>query len=151
MDHRGSLGLLLGVGGEMKSGVATGNLRSDSGSKLLLDLGGTWAFDYDGNELLLLARAGLGATAPEAGLIAGYRGYFGKEQMKTFFDLDVSAQWVPGLMFTLGPRVGAGLQYEVLNVLGIYGAIAAQAGFGGGLRFSAELIFGVQLRTYVLE
>ncbi len=151
LDHRGSLGLLLGGGGELKSGVAAGGLASDTGAKLLMDLGGTWAVDYDGNELMALARAGLFASRTELGFIAGYRGYFGKERLKTFFDLGAALQWVPGLMFTAGPRIGAGLQVELTSVVGLYVGAAGQAGFGGGLRFSGELCAGLQLRSYLLE
>ncbi|MGQ0507163.1 MAG: hypothetical protein ACT4TC_17785 [Myxococcaceae bacterium] len=150
-DHRGAVGLLLGVGGEAKSAVASGGSISESGQKLLLELGGTVAVGYNGNELLAMLRTGRGGRNADYGAFFGYRGYFGLDRVKTFFDMDAAVQWVPNVMFTVGPRFGVGVQFEILSLLGAYVALAGQAGFGGGVHFSGELTAGIQLRSYWLE
>lgn len=146
-DHRGSVGLLLGGGLEYKEAVAR-NRSHDGGLRYPLEVGGTLAVDYDGDELMLLARASLGPTLDTA-LIGGYRGYFGWERTRSFFDLGLAVHATP--FFDIGPRVGFGFQYELLPVLGVYACAAAQLGGGNGFRFSAEATVGLQFRSYLLE
>jgi hypothetical protein len=115
----------------------------------MADLGGTLALGAHGNELIAFARGGFGGNKLAWTAVAGYRGYFGYEQIKTFFDLDLAVQLAPFL--TAGPRIGGGVQYELSSLIGVYAGFALQLGFGTGILFSAELITGVQLRSYLLE
>lgn len=147
-DHRGSVGLLLGGGIEFKEGAAAGTER-DSGLRYLGDLGGTFAVDYDGNELMALVRGSFGRPQIGSALILGYRGYFGADRAKTFFDLGGALHFTPA--FTAGARLGFGFQYELSSVIGVYVGAAAQLGGGNGIRFSAEVISGLQFRSYLLE
>ena len=146
-DHRGSLGVLVGGGLEYKEAVTADKVR-DGGLRFPAQIGGTWAFDYDGNELLALVRASFGPKI-DTSVIAGYRGYFGKDRAKTFFDVDLAVHFTPA--FDIGPRVGFGFQYELASVVGVYVAGAAQIGGGNGFRFSAEAVVGLQFRSYLLE
>src|SRR5216684_4212506 len=82
-----------------------------------------------------------------AGMVG--RSYFGQEQIKTFIDLDARADLAP--TFALGPRLGFGVQFEVLPTLGLFAAVAAHAGGGNGLVFGAEAFAGIQFRSYLLE
>lgn len=148
LDHRGAVGLLIGGGFENRLNFTPG-APADIGNRALVDLGGTMALGAHGNELIAFARAGLGGGKLAWSGAAGYRGYFGYEQIKTFCDLELAVQLAPFL--TAGPRIGGGVQYELSSLLGVYAGFALQLGFGTGLLFSAELIAGIQLRSYLLE
>src|SRR5260370_38123052 len=134
-DPRGAGGLLLGYGMAFKDRVIGGHLIEQS-SLVAGMLGGTYAIGTDGNELKLLAQGfrivGGGSAWAVSG---GYRSYFGQEQIKTFIDLDARADLAP--TFALGPRLGFGVQVEVLPTLGLFAAAAAPAGGGRGLVFRA--------------
>jgi hypothetical protein len=147
-DHRGAAGLLVGTGLEHKEQVGFGGER-DGGPRALLDLGGTAAVGHSGNEFTLFGRAALGGPGVNWALVGGYRGFFGADRLKTFFDLDLAAQVWPA--FTLGPRIGFGAQYELSPLFGVIAAAAGQLGAGAGLRFSVELTLAVQARSYLLE
>lgn len=141
--------MLLGVGGEYRA-FLSGALTASSGFVGQLDLGGTWAVGYDGNELLAWGRLGLDRERLVAGaIVAGYRGYFGDGRVKTFVDLDGALHLAPVL--AVGPRVGFGTQLELSEVAGLFLGVAAQFGFGRAIRFDAELVLGLQLRSYLLE
>lgn len=149
-DHRGSIGLLVGVGGEYKTAInPTAGLPLDDGPRLTADLGATIAVGYDGDELKLIARGSFFGPIPDVAAIFGFRNYFGKDQWKTFLDLDVAGHFTPHL--TAGVRFGIGVMWDWLPVVGTYLNLAAQIGFGQALRFSGELVLGFQFRTYVLE
>lgn len=148
-DHRGAVGLLLGGGLEFKEGI-TASQERDGGLRFPAELGGTYAIGYDGNELLALVRGSFGGPQLDTALIAGYRGYFGAhERFKTFFDLEAAAHFTPS--FAVGPRIGFGAQYELSSIVGLYLGAGAQLAFGTGLRFSADLVAGLQFRSYLLE
>ena len=145
-DHRGALGLLLGVGFELGELVRNGQF--DEYSRAIGDLGVTAAIGDDGNELKLVVQAARPGT-PEWGGYAGYRGYFGQERLKTFFDLDLAVDVRPS--FAAGPRLAFGLQYELHPLVGIFAGLAARVGIGSPTRFAASAFAGLQLRTYLLE
>lgn len=146
-DHRGSIGLHLGPELEVGEWVKGG--RFEEYARGGAQLGITCAIGVNGNELHGWAgvlRDG-GSTALVG--VAGYRGYFGAERVKSFVDLDARIDFSPRL--TAGPRVGLGAQYEISPIVGLYAGIAVHAGVGDGLRFSAEAFSGFQFRTYLLE
>lgn len=147
-DHRGAVGLLIGSGIEYKQSVSLGG-QPDAGLRLPLEVGGTWAIGHDGNELMTLARVSLLGQRLDASIAGGYRGYFGAERFKTFVDLGGSVHFTPA--FTVGPRAGVGVQYELASTVGIYSGVAVQLGFGNGIRFNAEAVIGLHLRSYLLE
>jgi hypothetical protein len=147
LDHRGSVGLLIGSGLEGQEAVS-GKLK-DTGARVPVDLGTTWSIGDEGSELLAIGRAGYAGTATNWAAIAGYRSYFGKEEVKTFFDLDLALHFTQ--TFTLGPRLGFGVQYDPHPLWGLFLGAAAQFAGGNGYRFSGEVVGGIQLRTYLLE
>jgi len=146
-DHRGAVGLLLGGGGEFR--FNTGPNVDERGLRGVLDLGGTWAIGYNGNELLGWVRAAPSASGWGWSAVAGYRGYYGYERLRTFVDLDLAAQFRP--LLTAGVRVGAGVQYEITSNVGVFVGVGLQLGGGNGVVLSGEVISGLQLRSYLLE
>jgi hypothetical protein len=148
LDHHGAVGLLIGSGLDVRQAASpTGNAQT--GLRLPIDLGGTYNVGHDSNELKLVLRGELLGTNFIGSIYGGYRGYFGHDAWKTFFDLDLRADLFPQL--TAGPRMGLGVQYEVSSLIGVYCALAAHVGAGQGIRFGGELTVGVQLRSYLLE
>jgi hypothetical protein len=153
-DHQGSLGLLVGAEYEGVQSVAlNGNVVKDRGGRYVADLGATRSVGYSGNEVLLLAGLGFDNQTGkplDLGLAGGYRGYFGRDRFKTFVDLDLSAHMLR--LFTLGPRVAAGVQWELSSVLGVFAGLAGELGVGTiELRYSAQVLIGFQPRTYLFE
>lgn len=146
-DHRGAVGLLAAGGLDVQDRVK-GQLATEQAGRLSGMLGGTYAIGNNGNELKLFVQAFSRAGTAWA-ISAGYRGYFGQERFKTFFDLDGRFDVSP--VFTVGPRVGLGVQYEATQTIGFFATLAARVGVGNGALFSGEVFVGVQLRTYLLE
>ncbi len=146
-DHRDQQGLLLELAGSRDTlNVKGGLARSYFRPSLLL----AWSFDVggDGDEV----HVGAGASpaiegAPEAPrwfLDSRYRGYFGTEELKTFFDAGL---WVSlGPRVAAGPRVGLGLLYDFTRNVGAYVEVGFGTAFGQfrgvGLGFGG----GVQAR-----
>lgn len=108
----------------------------------------TAAIGENGNELKLVVEAAR-PSSPEWATYAGYRGYFGQERFKTFFDLDLAVDVHP--RFAAGPRLAFGLQYELHPLVGVFAGLAARVGIGSPTRFAASAFAGLQLRTYLLE
>lgn len=148
LDHHGAVGLLLGSGLDLRQ-EADPNGESSNGLRVPVDLGGTYNIGHDSSELKLVLRAELLGPQWIGVIYGGYRGYFGADAWKTFFDLDLRVDALPKI--TAGPRMGIGVQYELGSLVGIYSALAAHVGAGQGIRFGAELTIGVQLRSYLLE
>ncbi len=168
-DHKGAIGLLIGISGEYKAAATLGG-GGDEGYRLGTEVGVTLAVGSDGNALKAAVRSvffGIepgcstnGSCAPvDLGLYLGYRGYFDLGQWKTFFDIDAAQHLVPRLgpssantqLYTIGPRVAVGVQFDFLPVAGAFLSLEGQIGFGDGLRYGAALLLGFQLRSYLLE
>lgn len=145
-DHRGSLGLTVAGGAEVRQSVAL-SLPSDNGVRADAEVGGTVSIT-DHTELRVAGRLTLGAPALAGAVLAGVRNAFG-ERLKTFFDVNLMVHVAP--WFTVGPHVAFGVQYEMLPVMGLYAALGIGLGFGAGLRLVGELMLGVQFRSYLLE
>jgi hypothetical protein len=145
-DHRGSVGLLAGVGVEARSALGTG--LSDSGARLLPELGGTLALS-ERWQAKLSGRVALLGPAVGVMVLGGVRSTFG-QRLKTYFDLDATVNVVP--IFTVGPRVAFGVQYELGELVGLFAAAGVNFGAGpAGVRLGLEFSLGLQLRSYLLE
>lgn len=174
LDHHGAVGLLLGTSGRHQDS----NDGFTNGWRQTFDIGASMNVGWASDELLLLARFGfggqqfgglygtdacVGAKVPAApcqkpdgrlraldtDLIGGYRGFFGHEHFKTLFDLDAAVQFTPFL--TAGPRIALGVQYDFTSLIGLYATLGAQLGFGQILEFKAEVLVGLQIRSFLLE
>lgn len=164
LDHRGAVGLLLGVGGLRKDA----SISIENTWRGAFTVGVTFAVGFREQEIVIAASTSMTRTEVlvnamtneraygfgiDGVLWGGYRVYFG-EEWKTFVDLDLAIGVVPG--FTAGPRIGIGLMYELSSVAGLYSTLSAQLGFGStgvamAIAFRAELAVGVQLRSFLLE
>ncbi len=145
-EHKGSLGLIVSGGAEVRSSVVT-TTTGDNGFRGDLDIGGTFAFGRHWNALLE-GRVSLGGKLTGVAFIVGLRNFFG-ERFKTFFDLSLAIHATPGV--TIGPRIAFGVQYELSPVIGVFALGAVQFSGGQGLRLIGELMAGAQFRTYLFE
>jgi hypothetical protein len=145
-DHRGAVGLLLGSGFELGELVHGGQF--DEYQRGVAELGLSVAVGENGNEFKAVVQAGR-RGALEWSAFGGYRGYFGQERLKTFFDLDLAFDLRPD--FTAGPRLAFGAQYELHPLIGVFAGLDARLGIGSPTRFSAGAFAGFQFRSYLLE
>lgn len=146
-DHRGSLGLLVAATGERVDHAATG--YSNAGWRAGAEAGGTLQFGQNDNEVALRGRLIFGGPALDVLIRAGLRRFFGLEAWKTFVELDVVSHVTP--RFSIGPGIGAGVQYDFASIAGVYAVVSTHLGFGSGIRFGADVLVGLQLRTYLFE
>jgi hypothetical protein len=115
-------------------------------------LHGGWGFDVtgEGDELLVGAAVAVpwnddpGTTRVLIAADARYRGYFGSEQLKTFFDVGI---WAPLYRkLAVGPIVGIGVTWDFGRAAGVYAAAAFATAFGQERVASAAVSAGAQLR-----
>jgi hypothetical protein len=145
-DHRGSIGLLVGGGVEARSAIGPSG-QGDTGVRLIPEVGGTFALSERLN-LKISGRVGLLGPALTGMALAGVRSLYG-ERFKTFFDLEASVTFP---VFTIGPKVAFGVQYELLNVIGAFASGGVNFGVGPtGARLGFELMLGFHFRTYLFE
>jgi hypothetical protein len=142
--HRGAIGLTVAGGGEYLMSAGTGTALN--GFLVPTEIGGTYSLT-EHTELCAVARVSLDVPKLYGAVYAGIRNSRG-ERVKTFFDLDLAVNFAP--VFTVGLRLGFGVQVELHPNVGLFSVIAVQGGGGAGLRLSFELLAGLQFRTYVL-
>jgi len=147
-DHRDQLGVLAEVtatrvtatvpGGTSRSAFDLGSLRlafsfdvGDDGNEI--HVGGAWSPGASGEPVL-------SAWAVDA----RYRGFFGSEELKTFFDAGVVVAVSPRV--AAGPRVGFGVMFDLDRAWGLYASLGASTAFGEFRGFGIGLGLGVQLR-----
>jgi len=111
-----------------------------------------WSRDVsgEGGELILGAGVRLdgwndpGKARYLAGLDARYRGYFGTEELKTFFELGLWAELKNRA--AAGPQVAFGLAYDPSRAWGGFLSIGFATAFGEARIASVGLSAGLQLR-----
>jgi hypothetical protein len=149
-DHDGALGLL--VAGSADERVAVGTTAApgtgDLGFRAGVELGGTWALSAQ-KELKLSVRLFPAGANTSGAVMGGLRNGFQVDRWRTFFDLELAAY--VGSVWTIGPHLGLGVQYELLPVMGVYAAVGTHFGLGSGARFLGEFVLGFQFRSYLLE
>lgn len=111
-----------------------------------------WGFDVSGvgDDLIVGATAALRSfDDPDRGRVllaldARYRGYFGTEELKTFFDLGA---WAPlKSRLAIGPLAGLGLSYDFSRWTGIYATGTFATAFGQARIASFGAAVGGQVR-----
>lgn len=111
-----------------------------------------WGFDLSGEGDELIVGGAFKAASwsdPEQqrylfGLDARYRGYFGTEELKTFFELGVWGELRNRL--AIGPEVGLGLAYDPNRTWGAFLALQFATAFGEARMANLGASVGVQLR-----
>jgi hypothetical protein len=145
--HRGSVGLLVDGILDARASVGGDGRAADNGVKPGLGVGGTWALD-DRLEVKLSGR--LFPTAASLFAVSGgLRNGYQLERWRTFVDLELAAYL--GRLWSLGPRLGLGVEYELHPLVGISVALGTHFGLGSGARFLGECVVGVHLRSYLFE
>jgi len=147
-DHRGALGLLLGGGLDFKREVKSGG-ETEEGRRTLVEGLLTFPMGVSGNEWTAGARTGFGGPSVDVAIAGGLRAYFGDERFKTYLTAELALHVAPNV--TAGPRLGVGIQYEILPTFGLYLGGAAEVTAGEGIRIAGAVVGGIQLRTYVFE
>lgn len=148
LDHKGALALWLGGGVGLRIGT-TAARRVDGGLRAPVDLGLFFALPQTQNGLWVVGRGALGGGLPDWSVRGGYRGFFGLDRWKTFFDLGATFAITP--RFAAAVRAGAGAQVELSPVAGLFLAAGGEVGGGNGFHFAADLTLGIELRTYLFE
>jgi hypothetical protein len=150
LDHRGAVGLLMSLSWLRKEASSPSENTWRGG----LDIGASFNVNktLNSNEIIVAGNVSVGQSIKpwiwDGQLYGGYRGYFG-ERWKTFYDLDLALAWDG--RFTVGPRFGVGIQYELSPIAGMFLTLHAQIGFGQELVLKGILAIGFQLRSYLLE
>ena len=147
-DHRGALGFLVGGGVDFKREVKAGG-ETEEGTRGLLETLLTFPMGLSGNEWTVGARTGFGGSRVDVAIAGGLRAYFGDDRFKTYLTAELALHVTPNV--TAGPRLGFGVQYELLPVFGLYLGGAAEVTAGQGIRIAAAVVGGLQLRTYIFE
>ena len=111
-----------------------------------------WSLDVTGSggELVVAADVALRSwDDPERGRVlasvsARYRGYFGTEEWKSWFEAGL---WVPvASRVAVGPLVGVGLMYDFSDAAGVFAGAEFATAVGDGRVVSFGGVAGFQLR-----
>jgi hypothetical protein len=148
-DHRDEWGLLAGFALLRDAATVTGE-GTDVDVRPAVRLAYSFDVSGEGDELILGAAARLGGWSDPVrsrtllAVDARYRGYFGTEELKTFFDAGLWTQ--VRSRFAFGPLVGLGVAYDPSRAWGTFVALEVATGFGAERVFSVGGTVGVQLR-----
>jgi hypothetical protein len=147
-DHSDSHGPVLELLGAHDS-LSAGGSSSQSWRPALR---AGWGVDVtgEGSELIIAADLALRSWSdPERHGVqlstsARYRGYFGTEQWKTFFDAGV---WAPiTSRLGIGPLIGLGVVYDFSQDVGVFAGAEFATAFGDGRVVSFGGLVGWQFR-----
>jgi hypothetical protein len=144
LDHRDQPSLLGGAVLEHLIVDRAGE-ETDAGTGVVGEVAWGVPLSDEGGEGFVGLRAGAGFDG-EARLapFALYRGYYGDEAWKTFFDVGVFVRVEP--VWGGGARVGFGIQHDPTENLGLYAGIGGGLAYGEGLQVSIDCTAGLQLR-----
>jgi hypothetical protein len=147
-DHRGAIGLWIAGGIGVREGTTLGR-DLDGGGRFPIDVSLSFALPDTQNSIWVQGQLGLGGGSLEWATRAGYRSYFGEDRFKTFLDVGAAFQITP--RFAASARVGAGVIWDFSPIAGVFAAAGVEVGGGNGFHFAADLVGGIELRTYLLE
>jgi hypothetical protein len=147
-DHRDERGLVADVA-LTRDNVSVGTGLSFPSFAPALRV--AYSFDADGAgdevQLGLVSRLHgwlLEGELASLGADARWRGFFGTEELKTFFELGARGIVYPRLAG--GPRAAFGIAYDPNRAYGFFASIGFFAAFGKMTVVSAEIGAGIQLR-----
>lgn len=146
LDHRGQPSFTVSPGYEhlIRPGRNGENTTSTPGGygELAYGLPG----GDEGGEGIFGLRWGAGAGG-ESRLVApflAYRVFAGDEEWKTFFDVGAFARIRP--VWAAGARLGAGVQYDFTQNVGVFFSAGGSAGLGDAFLLGFDAGLGLQLR-----
>ena len=145
-DHRDQMGLLLEASGSWGA-VTVGDVSRSQWRYPTLRLAYTFDLSGEGDELILGgAWSGKGGGTPDVewALDVRYRGYFGSDEFKTFYEAGLWAPLSPRL--AVGPRAGLGACWDFSRSLGVFLAFGFATAFGEFRGASLDAGAGVQVR-----
>lgn len=145
-DHRDQVGFLFEASGSWDA-VTVGDRSQSLWRGPTLRPAFTFDLSGEGDELALGGTwsAGGGTRAHvDWALDARYRGYFGSDELKTFFEVGLWAPLSPRL--AIGPRAGLGAAWDFSRRLGVFVAFGFATAFGEFRGASLEGGAGFQLR-----
>jgi len=148
-DHRDQSGLLVSLEGWRET-VAVSGRPTVTELHPRLRLGWSHEVSGEGDELIFAAAVradGFGDPSRDRyllGLDARYRGYFGTEELKTFFEIGVASE--VRNRFAIGPLFGLGLAYDPSRSWGFFASAAFAAGLGDARIAGFGGAAGLQLR-----
>lgn len=145
LDHRGQPSLLAAPALEHLI-VDRAGRKTRASTGLLGEAAWGFPLSDEGGEGLLGLRAGVGLDGGETRLapFALYRGYFGDDAWKTYFDIGAFVRVEP--VWGGGVRMGFGVQHDPSEHVGLFAGAGGGLAFGDGLQASIDLLAGVQLR-----
>jgi hypothetical protein len=148
-DHRDEQGVLAALEYWRESTVVSGKpTLTDPHPRLRL--GWSWDVSGEGDELVVGGSLRLGDWKDQErmrqlyGIDARYRGYFGTEELKTFFEVGLWAQFQNKV--AIGPQAGLGLQYDPSRGWGTFLSLHFGTAFGEARIASLGASAGVQIR-----
>jgi hypothetical protein len=148
-DHRDQSGLLAAIEYWRESSVVgTQPTFVDSHPRLRLGYG--WDVSGEGNELIVGGAIRLSDWQDDAhqkqllDVDARYRGYFGTEELKTFFELGLWCQLKDKL--AIGPQAGIGLSYDTSRAFGAFFSLHFGTAYGEARIAQLGASAGVQIR-----
>jgi len=148
-DHRDQQGVLAALEYWRESTVVSGKpTLTDTHPRLRLGWG--WDLTGEGDELIVGGSIRLGDWKDQErmrqlyGIDARYRGYFGTEELKTFFEVGLWGQLQN--KWALGPQAGIGLQYDPNRGWGSFLSLHFGTAFGEARIASLGASAGVQIR-----
>lgn len=148
-DHRDEVGPLAAIEYWRESSVV-GSRPTFVDSHPRLRLGWGWDLSGEGNELIVGGALRLSDWQDDAhqkhlfSLDARYRGYFGTEELKTFFELGLWCQVKDKL--AIGPQAGIGLSYDASRAWGAFLSLHFGTAYGEARIAELGASAGVQLR-----
>jgi hypothetical protein len=147
-DHRDTHGPIVEVLASHDT-VAIAGEATASAWRPALRLAWGVAATGEGDEIVVGVTGALARGLPQearvlVALDARYRGYFGLDEWKTFFDAGL---WLPLVEpIAVGPLVGLGVQWDPSRAFGVYGAASFATAFGEARIVSFTVSLGAQLR-----
>lgn len=145
LDHRGQPSVFVAPVLEQLTVDRAGE-ETDMGTGLLCEMAWGVPLSDEGGEGLVGLRAGAGLDGSGARLapFVLYRGYFGVDAWKTYFDAGVFVRLEP--VWGGGARLGFGVQHDPSEHVGLFAGAGGGIAYGDGLQTSVDLLAGLQLR-----
>jgi hypothetical protein len=147
-DHRDQLGVIAELDATRVTATTQGGLSRSAYDLASLRLAFSFDVGDEGDEIQLgggWSPAASGDLALTAWSVdARYRGFFGSEELKTFFDAGLVVAVSPRL--AAGPRLGFGVMYDLDRAWGLFVSLGVSTAFGEFRGFGIGLGIGVQFR-----